>query len=132
MSLALKMQQDTQTPFQGLDGGETTTQIFFTVTPSGNYVIGGDQLDFSQLGDMVKSSRPPLQVYLQSQSSSGASGWLYSYKPGTTAINGKMQVLGTGGSAGASHQELGAVAYSSTTPPISTDTIVGYAIFPRI
>ena len=132
MSLTIKPQQDVQTPFQGVDNGMTTTQVFFTVTPSGNYTLGGDTLDFTQLGDLIKSTRPPLQVYLQSQSSSGSSGWWYTYKPGTASNNGKMQVFGTGASSGASHQELAAGPYSGTSPAITSDTIVGYAIFPRL
>lgn len=119
-------------PFPGFDNGQNTVTVYFTVVPSGNYKLGGDPLDLTQLKDIVKSSYVPLQVYLMSQKTGGNSGWWYSYVPGTLQSNGKMQVFGTGGSAGASHQELAdATAYNSTSPRVDTDTIVGAAIFVR-
>lgn len=121
------------TPFQGFDMGMNTLSLYFTITPTGNYTLGGDTLDFTQLKDIVKSDYVPLQVYIQSQASGGNSGWWYSFRPGTTLANGKMQVFGTGGSAGASHQELGnGVAYAAQSPSIATDTIVGMAVFVRL
>lgn len=131
--LANSAQTISGSPFQGFDVGFNTVTVYFTVTPSGNYVLGGDTLDFTQLKDIIKSSYVPLQVYLQSQAPGGASGWWYSYRPGTTQANGKMQVFGTGASAGTSHQELGnGVAYSAQSPSITADVIVGSAIFVRV
>jgi hypothetical protein len=132
-ALALGGQTVAGTPFQGFDNGQSTTSVYFTITPTGSYTTGGDTLDLTQLKDILKSDYPPLQVYLMSQASGGNSGWWYNYRPGTTLANGKMQVFGTGASSGASHQELAnATAYNSTSPSIAADVIVGCAICVRL
>jgi hypothetical protein len=127
--LALAMLQDASTPFQGIDDTQTMTTVYFTATASGDYAAGGDTLDFTQIAEKIKSSRPPLWVEFQSQDPDGVSGWLYQYRPGTTAANGKMQVMGTGAG---NAQVLGELAAGNYPASVTGDRIVGKAAFPRV
>ena len=117
-------------------GNGKTLEIYFTITASNapaNYPAGGDTLDLTQVlanlqGFLITSSAIPLQVYIQSQSAAnGHSGYLYSYRPGTTLKNGKMQVLTSNGVSPNPLLELPAGNYPAA---ILNDTIVGLAILP--
>jgi hypothetical protein len=133
MALAITVQAvPAGTPFTGVDNGQFIMYFFFTVTPTGNYVAGGDTLSFVAATDMLKSTVAPLQVTLQSQSASaGHSGFLYYYRPGNpaTIANGKMQVLATGSGNQAALAEIAAGAYPGG---VTADTIVGMGCFVRI
>lgn len=113
-------------------------EIYFLVTASNapsNYQPGGDPLDLTGVltnleGFMISSSALALQVYIQSQSAAnGHSGYLYSYRPGTTLKNGKMQVMQCGGAA-APLAELGGGSATNYPAAILADTIVGLAVLP--
>jgi hypothetical protein len=89
--LAIAAQKIASLPFAGVDNGQSIIYVFFTITPTnvnspGNanpYVAGGDTLDFTTLGDLIKSGYVPLNVTLQSQSqANGFSGYDYYFRPG--------------------------------------------------
>lgn len=108
-------------------------EIYFTIAASNapnNYPAGGDILDLTLMlnnlqGFMFTTSAIPVQVYLQSQSAAnGHSGYLYSYRPGTTLKNGKMQVFGVG----LASNPLAEIAPGNYPASVLTDTIVGLAV----
>ena len=74
-----------------------------TITVSASYPGSGngDVLSFAGF-DNIKSSSPPRFVTIQEQPAAGtsASGLIYSFSPGTTQANGKMQVFLPSGSGG--------------------------------
>jgi len=76
-----------------------------TLTLTGNYGSSGSHGDtVSFLGfDQVKSSYPPNSVSIFETPAAGtsASGFVYSFSPGTTQGNGVMQVFGTPATGGA-------------------------------
>lgn len=125
--LALSLLQAPAGSFDGRDNTQKLEAVFFTIVASGNYPALGDTLDFTGLGDAIKSSQPPLVIVIQSTNPAGSSGYVYAGLPGTTQANGKMQVLV--GAAGGPSTDLGAVAYPAG---ITGDIITGYALFPRI
>lgn len=131
MAAKLAAQVVSPLPFLGADNGQDIIYVFFTVTPSGNYAAGGDVIDFTALGDLIKSGYAPINVAIQSQSSApGHSGYVYGYRPGApaTLANGKFQVLQCAG-AGNPLLEIGAGAYPAG---VLGDTIVGIACFVRV
>lgn len=128
MSASIKALQLAPTPFQGIDNHQTVVRIYFVVIPTGNYAALGDTIDFTSLGDLVMSEYAPIFVVIQSAKSGGASGFDYSYNPGTTMSNGKFQVF-TGAAAQSPLTELTAGAYPAG---VTGDTIIGYADFIRI
>jgi len=108
-------------------------QVFVTITASGNYTAGGDTLDLTALtgalGQVgVPTETLPITATIQSANSSGLSGFLYGYRPGTTQANGKMQVLVQGAAAGDPLADLAAGAYPAG---VTGDTIIGCFTFPR-
>ena len=123
----------TPTPFNGVDTTKAVERIYFTVTPSGNYAgAPGDPMDFTQLGDLIKSGQPPLLVVMLSSKAGGnSSGYDYNYNPGTapsTISNGTFQVLQCAGN-GNPLADIGAGAYPAG---VTGDNIVGYADFLRL
>lgn len=135
--LAIAAQKIAPLPFAGVDNGQSIIYVFFTITPTnvnspGNanpYVAGGDTLDFTTLGDLIKSGYVPLNVTLQSQSqANGFSGYDYYFRPGSGLNNCKMQVAVNGG-AGNQKQELAAGNYPAG---VLADSIVGMACFVRV
>lgn len=129
MSLAIQVGYSTP-PADGVDNGQKMIYIFGTIVPTGNYVTGGDLLDFTTTGDLIKTDYQPVQVQIWSQSqASGHSGYTYYWRPGGSLNNGKMQVLTTGSGAGQPMQELAAGAYPAA---ITSDTIAFAAVFLRI
>lgn len=108
-------------------------RYFGTIVPTGNYVAGGDQLDLGagaayppgEAGPMSTSA--PFKVRIFSKAAPN-SGYDYEYVPGSTASNGKMQVL-TGSAAQSPSTELTAGAYPGG---VTGDTIAFEAEFRRI
>ena len=119
----------TPTPFQGVDTTKSVERVYFTVTASGNYAgTPGDTMDFTNLGDLIKSGQPPIFVAMQSANKAGASGYSYEYIPNTTLANGYFQVLQCANAA-APMADIGAGAYPAG---VTGDTILGYADFLRL
>lgn len=138
MSLAVKLQQSSSM-FQPLFGKSATKEfsVRFVITPTGNYVAGGDPLDLTQLfalasgapGNSLPSFELPVEVRIYSARPAGATGngnlFVYQYSPGTTLANGTMQVF-TGAAAQTALTELSAGAYGAN---ILNDTINAVATF---
>jgi hypothetical protein len=108
-------------------------EVYVTITASGNYPALGDTLDLTALtgaaGQVgVPAETLPIIAEIVSANSSGVSGYVYAYRPGTTQANGKMQVLVQGAAAGDPLADLGAMAYPAG---VTGDTIVGRFVFPR-
>jgi hypothetical protein len=102
-----------------------TLEIYFTITPSGNYVAGGDPCDLTAVlnnlqGFMLTTSAIPIQVYIQSQPNAPGQASMYSYRycKGSTLKNGTVQVA-------LNSAEIGAGAYPAN---VLADVIVGLAI----
>lgn len=119
-----------------IDSDTNSTYVLGTIAASGNYAAGGDTLSFANptnpKGGTLNVQSIPRQVWIQSQASGGGSGWIYSFRPGTTIANAKMQVFGqqpTSATAGVIPlSELAAAAYPAS---ITGDTIVFEAIFDK-
>ena len=75
-----------------------------TLTFSGNYVVGGDTLDFTTVADKLPSTQI-IQALVDSQN---AAQGKYVTTPGTALNNWKLKAYTNAGA------ELGAVAYSTT------------------
>jgi hypothetical protein len=131
MSATVAVFQPAGTPFNGVDNTQKIERVYFTVTPAGNYAgAPGDTLDFTALGDLIKSDYGPIFVSIESQKTSGASGYVYQYNPDAnkTISGGKFQVLQCA-AAGNPLADIGAAAYPAG---VTGDTIVGYADFLRV
>ena len=130
MSAKVSAFQPTGTPFDGTDTTRKMERVYFQVTPAGNYAALGDTLDFTGLGDLVKSEYAPVFCQIQSQNPAGNSGYLYSYQPDSTRSLslGKFQVQQCAG-AGSPAADIGAEAYPAA---VLADTIIGYADFLRV
>lgn len=68
-----------------------------TVVLSGSYPVGGDILDLTQLGDLLKTSQLPNEVYVWEDPAAGTSATSptfaqFVYCPGTTLANGKLAI----------------------------------------
>ena len=94
---------------------------------------GGDILNFLITQPLISSGYSPLFVSMYSQSPAGASGYLYSWRPGTgllgtsSFVSGRMQIFQSSGGVGP-HSELVAGTYPSA---ILSDVIAFNAIFVR-
>ncbi len=121
------------TQWDGIDNSQSLIIVAFKVTPSNspaNYLALGDTLDLTPLiAAGVASGQIPLFVIIESYLSTGASGFVYQYLPGTTIKNGKFQVMTSNGAAPNPLVDLGAGAYPAG---VLTDTIKGLAFFVRI
>ena len=90
MSLAIKV--------TGVDVTLSKTRVTVTLTPSGNYVAGGDTIDFSTVQgaadgpEMFLASSPFINGDISTSSSAGV-GWIASAIPGTTLQNGKVKFI---------------------------------------
>ncbi len=82
-----------------------------TLAFSGNYVVGGDTIDFTTVADKLPSTQI-IQAFADSQN--GASGY-YVPVAGTALNNWKLKCFTGGGT------ELTAVAYSTTF--VATDVV---------
>lgn len=130
MTIAITPGTGSTPPFDGIDNGQKVIYLMGTLAFSGNYVTGGDTLDFTTLFDLVKTDYIPIQVQAWSQSSSsGHSGYQYYFRPGTALNNGRIQVLTTGAAAGSPMQELAAGAYPAG---ITGDTVAFFSAFARV
>ena len=88
-----------------IDGsGNNLCYAIATLTFSGNYVVGGDTLDFTQIEDKLQSTQI-IQAFVDSQN--GSAGY-YVPVQGTSFNNWKLKAFTGGGT------ELTAVAYSTT------------------
>lgn len=109
---------------------EFTAQMFHiygTITPTGTYPTGGDTLSFASL-DQVKSDNVPVQGEIWSgrpTSSAQTALYLYSYVPGTSVANGKMQVF-TGAAAQSGLAEFSTAAYPAG---VTADVIQFHFVF---
>jgi hypothetical protein len=134
MSLVLSPLTNPQTPFQGINNDQTTIDVYFLITPSGNYPAGGDLMDLTQLGDLIMSNEyAPLWVEIQSAKPGGVSGNVYDYAPAASAPtmrNGLFQLL-KGQAAGTvpAFVDAGAQAYPAS---VTGDTIIGKATLIRL
>lgn len=115
-------------PFNSSDQTLKISRVYFSITPSGVYTALGDTMDFSALGDLLKSGQPPIFCVMISSKASGNSGYDYVWVPGTTLLNSKFQVLQCAG-AGAPMADIGGGAYPAG---VTADTIIGYADFMRV
>ncbi len=84
-----------------IDSTQNSFIVEFTITPTGNYGGGathGDTLSFAGTGPRIPANRPPTFVEIDEQPAAGtsATGYLYSYSPGSTRDNGVMQIFETG------------------------------------
>jgi hypothetical protein len=119
----------TPTPFGGVDTTKAVERVYFSVTPAGAYAgAPGDVMDFTALGDLIKSGQPPIFVIMQSAKKTGNTGYFYEYVPNTTLANGFFQVLQCAG-AGAPAADIGAGAYPAG---VTGDSIIGFADFLRL
>ena len=95
-----------------VDGsGNNFTYAIATLTFSGNYVVGGDILDFTTIDDKLGCSQV-VQAFADSQA--GGSGY-YVPVAGSSLNNWKLKAFTGGGT------ELTAVAYSTTF--VNTDVV---------
>ena len=122
------------TAFDGTDSNQKIRRVYFQVTPSNNPAnyagAPGDTMDFTTLGDIIKTEFPPLVVIMYSAKSGGSSGYDYNYVPNAvpTLQNGTFQVLQCGG-ATAPMADIGAGAYPAG---VLGDTVIGYADFLKL
>lgn len=134
-NLALRTSSNTGQPISPSSDGRTF-RIFFSFKLTGNYATAGDTLDLTQL--FSTSAAPPgftapaalpEKVQLRSVQTPGPTNlFVYSFAPGTTLANGKVQVF-TGAAAQTALTELSAGAYPAG---VTGDLIEGEAIFPRL
>lgn len=92
-----------------VDNTQNRVHVSGTITLTDNYGGGathGDTLSFLNL-DQIKSENPPLRVEIFEAPAAGtsATGYSYSFSPGTGLDNGVLQVFGTGAAAGDPAQE---------------------------
>ena len=99
--------------------GFHTIEIFGTIVASGNYAAGGDTLDLTQLGSILRA-KDPLFVEIQ-----GISGFVYQYNPTTKKV---LVYCNTAGGANAPLGEHTAAAYAAG---VTGDTIRMRAVFPK-
>ena len=104
-----------------------------TIALTANYGGGathGDTLSF--LSDSIKSGSPPTDVRIYEAPAAGtsATGFNYSFSPGTDSSNGVLQVFGTGASAGAASQEY--TQGSAYSAPLLAAVVKFKAWFPRL
>lgn len=94
-----------------------------TITVSGNYggaSTHGDTLAFQGVGIDIPSGAIPFPVNIQEQPAAGTSqtGWRYVFNPGTTPLNGVVQVFGNGTSGQGQLEYTQAAAYAIATPAV--------------
>jgi len=94
--------------------------VIGTITASGNYVTGGDTLNFTN--PKIKSSKVPDIVTIHGRAVGPA--YLYQFVCGTTQANGKMIVADV-----ATGAELAAAPYPAG---VTGDTIEFHAVFKKL
>lgn len=99
--------------------GFHTVEVFGTLAASGNYAAGGDSVDFTQLGSILRA-RDPLFVDIQ-----GISGFVYQYNRSTKKV---LVYCNTAGAANAPLGEHTAAAYAAG---VTGDTIRVRMIFAK-
>lgn len=135
MSIQVKALTSPQEAFGGFDNTQKVERVYFqaTLSNTGTAYPGapGDTLDFTQIGEPIKSGAAPIFVSaIQSVNPAGSSGYIYNYIPNAapTQANGKLQVLTTPNGGGAL-VDFGAQNYNAAQ---LADTLVGYADFLRV
>lgn len=103
--------QITLLPYNEDGSGSNLYYAIGTLTFTGNYVVGGDTLDFTTVADKLPSTQI-IQAFADSQN--GASGY-YVPVAGTALNNWKLKAFTGGGT------ELTAAAYSTTF--VATDVV---------
>lgn len=105
----------------------TEREVFvdFTLALSGSYVVHGDTLNLTQLGDQLKSSQLPVKVEIYEEPAAGTSPTFaqFVFGIGTTQANGVVAIAAAGGT------ELTAETYASAFPS-GLPTLRGRAWFP--
>lgn len=116
-----------------VDNTQNLVHVFGTVAWSAGpdtYSTGGNTMSFAGF-DKIKSNEVPLMVRVKSAPAAGsgaANEFVYTFLPGTTMANGKLQIF-TGAAAQTALTELSAGAVPSG---VSGDTIVFEAWFKRL
>jgi hypothetical protein len=139
VGLAQQTSSNTGMPI-GEDQAQKTFKLYFSFTVTGSYVAGGFTLDLTQLftasaggpGASLTTPAVPLRVELMSAAPSSVAQtglYVYSYAPGTTVANGKVQIFTTGAAAQAALVEFTAGALPAG---VLADTIQGEATFPKL
>lgn len=112
---------------QNVDASGTVTWVAGTVSFSGSYTAGGDNLDWTtavpqvgQSGAAIPSSQPPQQVMLSSQNGNAGD---YVPVEGSALNNWKVKCFQAGGT------ELSAGAYPTS---VTTDIVAFVAQFPKL
>ncbi len=143
--LSVKLQTSSQTGQPLIWKTDKILHVLFYITPTnvntGNnanpYVAGGDTLDLTQLFNLASSApgrilptfELPVKVEIQSVRPQGAANnaneYIYSFAPGTTLVNGAMQIF-TGAAAQTALTELAAGNYPAG---VLNDTIQAEALF---
>ena len=95
-----------------------------TVSASGNYTIGGDTLDLSQL-PIIASTQPPIQGTAWMD---GLAGYDYVFAPGSAMNSNKVKIFQQASGAGA-FAELASGAYPAA---ITGDSITFYGMFKKL
>lgn len=115
----------------GSDGNPFTTRdiegtganfvtTYASLTPSGNYVTGGDTVDFTGMASLVPSGAVPIEVDVVGQGNTAGTSWTaignyYALVQGTTIANYKLQCWVAAGT------QLAAGAYPAT---VTNDKII--------
>lgn len=105
-----------------------------TIALTGNYGGGathGDTLSFLNQ-DSIKSGSPPalVEIFETPPAGTSATGFRYTFSPGTDQGNGVLQVFGTGAAAGAASQEY--TQGSAYSAPLLAAVIKFRAFFSRL
>lgn len=103
----------TITPITAPQNPDTTGREIIvdgTVALTANYGGGathGDTLNLQQFADLAKSSQLPTFVEVWEDPPAGTvpTGYTFTFCPGTTQLNGVLNILGTGAAAGGAGQE---------------------------
>lgn len=99
--------------------GMHTIEIFGTLAASGSYATGGDAIDFTNLGSILRA-KDPLFVEVQ-----GIAGFVYQYNRVTKKL---LVYCNTAGGANAPLGEHTAAAYAAG---VTGDTIRARIVFPK-
>lgn len=114
-----------------VDNSQKLAHVFGTVAIGADpltYGAGGIVMTFAG-NDLIKSNEVPLKVSVFSAKAAGGTAlYVYSFAPGTTLANGKLQVF-TGAAAQSALAEL---ADGAVPAGVSGDTIVFDAWFTRL
>lgn len=138
MSVAVAISSIANDSSGGLDATQNEEIVDGTLTLSGNYGVAnghGDIVNFAN--DLIKSTGLPRQVEIFEDQGAGNAplGYQFAYNHGTDLTNGKLVVLGTpasgGATTGATEFTQGS-AYGGGTPSLSAAVLRFRAYFPKL